>query len=68
MQRLREKIVEQEAEHIKLVNENNKLKADKQITVSIRTEWLCWIVGFFNITDNVGGSESRFSSTSLHKQ
>ncbi|KAL9979922.1 hypothetical protein ACROYT_G008441 [Oculina patagonica] len=32
VQRLREKIVEQEAEHIKLVNENNKLKADKQIT------------------------------------
>lgn len=32
VQRLREKIVEQEAEHIKLVSENNKLKKDKQIT------------------------------------
>lgn len=32
VQRLREKIVEQEAEHIKLVSENNKLKTDKQIT------------------------------------
>lgn len=31
VQRLREKIVEQEAEHIKLVEENNKLKTDKQI-------------------------------------
>ena len=28
--------MEQEAEHIKLVNENNKLKTDKQITVSIK--------------------------------
>ncbi len=44
MQRLREKIVEQEAEHIKLVNENNKLKADKQITVSLKTLWLCLII------------------------
>lgn len=34
MQRIREKIVEQEAEHIKLVDENNKLKTEKQITVS----------------------------------
>lgn len=31
VQRLREKIKEQEAEHIKLVEENNKLKHDKQI-------------------------------------
>ena len=34
VQRIREKIVEQEAEHIKLVDENNKLKTEKQITVS----------------------------------
>lgn len=32
VQRIREKIVEQEAEHIKLVDENNKLKTEKQIT------------------------------------
>lgn len=34
VQRLREKILEQEAEHIKLVEENNKLKHDRQIAVS----------------------------------
>ncbi|KAJ7387735.1 hypothetical protein OS493_001078 [Desmophyllum pertusum] len=39
VKRLREKIVEQEAEHIKLVDENNKLKTDKQITqVSMESE------------------------------
>lgn len=32
VQKLREKIVEQEAEHIKLVEENNKLRNEKQIT------------------------------------
>lgn len=34
VQRLREKILEQEAEHIKLVEENNKLKHDRQIAVA----------------------------------
>lgn len=34
VQRLREKIVEQEAEHVKLTEENHKLKNEKQIMVS----------------------------------
>ena len=35
VQSLRDKIVEQEAEHIKLVDENNKLRNEKQIAVGI---------------------------------
>ncbi|XP_020616099.1 coiled-coil domain-containing protein 178-like [Orbicella faveolata] len=66
VQRLREKIVEQEAEHIKLVSENNKLKTDKQITqASMESENAKLEHEIKNASKRLRGLTSRIKETKL---